>query len=338
MPTSLLLSPDEQVVSSITVILREMSVACDRPMDGPSAAQKLGSGRFDLVIVDCENLAAAKLIFDSCRVNKRGNLPVLIGVVDGRAGLPTAFRLGADLILTKPVARDQARNTIRAAMTRIRREDAVSASQCARSDVQAATQPDGGVRDSASSSERAERKDPADQDMAFAATAAAGAELPVTTHPQAPGPVDAVPSVPVPSLEGPSTTTLSASAPAPATGPQTKPKRKTSSGKGTAANTITLRPFPPTRPEDDPVLAELEEAEAAANQKAAVGNQQNQNNPAESEQAIKPAKNWRRLTVLFLLLLACAAFYLTWTYDPGFQALTRAEIGRILLLLGKLRK
>src|SRR5258706_419172 len=116
MPHALLLSPDDQAVSAITGVLEEMSVTCERPLDGVSAAQKLNSQSFDLVLVDCENLPAAKLIFDVCRRGKNGNNPVPIAIVDGRAGLPTAFRLGAELILTKPVAKDQARNTIFAAI------------------------------------------------------------------------------------------------------------------------------------------------------------------------------------------------------------------------------
>lgn len=121
---ALLLSPDDQAVSAITAVLEEMSVTCERPLDGPSAAKKLNSQSFDLVLVDCENLPAAKLIFDVCRRSMNGGNPVPIAIVDGRAGLPTAFRLGAELILTKPVAKDQARTTIRTAVSRVRKDDA----------------------------------------------------------------------------------------------------------------------------------------------------------------------------------------------------------------------
>jgi TonB family protein len=123
MPHALLLSPDDQAVSAITGVLEEMSVTFERPLDGPSAAKKLNSQSFDLVLVDCENLPAAKLIFDVCRRSQLGTNPVPIAIVDGRAGLPTAFRLGAELILTKPVAKDQARTTIRTAVTRVRKDE-----------------------------------------------------------------------------------------------------------------------------------------------------------------------------------------------------------------------
>src|SRR5882672_2995785 len=123
MPHALLLSPDDQAVSAITAVLEEMSVTCERPLDGPSAAKKLNAQSFDLVLVDCENLPAAKLIFDVCRRSQTGTNPVPIAIVDGRAGLPTAFRLGAELILTKPVAKDQARTTIRTAVSRVRKDE-----------------------------------------------------------------------------------------------------------------------------------------------------------------------------------------------------------------------
>src|SRR5208283_4390450 len=71
----------------------------------------------------------AKLIFDVCRRGTGGKSPIPIAIVNGRAGLPTAFRLGADLILTKPVAKDQARSTIRGAVNRGKKEQPGSAEQ-----------------------------------------------------------------------------------------------------------------------------------------------------------------------------------------------------------------
>jgi TonB family protein len=120
---ALLLSPDDQAVHAITSVLEELSVSCERPLDGASAAQKLNSESFDLVVVDCDNLPAAKLIFDVCR-RAHGGASVPVAIVDGRVGLPTAFRLGAEQILTKPVAMDQARISIRTAVGQAKKEPA----------------------------------------------------------------------------------------------------------------------------------------------------------------------------------------------------------------------
>src|ERR1700688_4763569 len=159
MPHALLLSPDDQAVSAITGVLEEMSVTCERPLDGVSAAQKLSSQSFDLVLVDCENLPAAKLIFDVCRRGKNGNNPVPIAIVDGRAGLPTAFRLGAELILTKPVAKDQARTTIRTAVSRVRKDAQTNESipaQLAGADLHSAVVPSSVMPGAGMSEERAQ--------------------------------------------------------------------------------------------------------------------------------------------------------------------------------------
>ena len=93
MPHALLLSPDDQAVTAITGVLEEMSVTCERPLDGVSAAQKLTSQTFDLVLVDCENLPAAKLIFDVCRRGKNGSNPVPIAIVAVLATLSSGYVL-----------------------------------------------------------------------------------------------------------------------------------------------------------------------------------------------------------------------------------------------------
>ena len=228
MPHALLLSPDDQAVSAITGVLEEMSVSCERPLDGVSAAQKLNSRSFDLVLVDCENLPAAKLIFDVCRRGKNGINPVPIAIVDGRAGLPTAFRLGAELILTKPVAKDQARSTIRTAVSRLRKEEparAPQAPEAAPIAAPTATQP--GERAQAAGA--AVSSQPAKLSDVTPITAVEAASAPAMST--------AVESIPAPPL------------PQPASVP-----------KPTAAEDLFVapKPTPPAKLSDDPVLADLE--------------------------------------------------------------------------------
>ena len=233
MPHALLLSPDDQAVSAITAVLEEMSVSCERPLDGVSAAQKLNSRSFDLVLVDCENLPAAKLIFDVCRRGKQGTNPVPIAIVDGRAGLPTAFRLGAELILTKPVAKDQARSTIRTAVGRVRKEEPARTSQTSGVAPMAAT---------------------AYQPEARAQAAAAAVSSP---------PVKTSEATPAAAVDAPPAPTMSAAmkeiaAPA-------KTAHEAVSAKPSVAKNLfpASEPTPPEKLSDDPVLAELEKGDTA---------------------------------------------------------------------------
>src|SRR5258708_8127097 len=100
MPHALLLSPDDQAVSAITGVLEEMSVTCERPLDGVSAAQKLNSQSFDLLLVDCENLPAAKLIFDVCRRGKNATNPDPTALVNPPTRPPPHFPLYPQLSRT----------------------------------------------------------------------------------------------------------------------------------------------------------------------------------------------------------------------------------------------
>ncbi len=340
MPHALLLSPDDQAVSAITCVLEEMSVTCERPLDGLSAAQKLNSQIFDLVLVDCENLPAAKLIFDVCRRGKNGNNPVPIAIVDGRAGLPTAFRLGAELILTKPVAKDQARSTIRTAVSRVRKD--VPTTESVPAQPARAAVPSAVVTSAAMTGELAQ-------------AAAATAVSPQLTSFDEPVPSFVPTSVPssVP------TAALTATLPAPAsttemhsaldeidvtsTIPKLNPRSKSFSASSLSESssarmaTVNSGPARPVKPSDDPVLAELERTElessrldkAAPDQPAAESGA-----PVFSSHRRGQQKKRSPLVALLMLALAGGGFYAAWMYQPGFRAIVQPQIDRALALAG----
>src|SRR6267378_500650 len=361
MPHALLLSPDDQAVSAITGVLEEMSVTCERPLDGVSAAQKLNSQTFDLVLVDCENLPAAKLIFDVCRRGKNGNNPVPIAIVDGRAGLPTAFRLGAELILTKPVAKDQARSTIRTAVSRVRKDAQTSESvpaQLAGADVHSAGIPGAGMSEehaqaaaaASVSSQLTSFAEPAPSFVptfvpAAAATATLFAPALTTEMHSAIDEIDATPVSPKLNLQSGSSSASSLS--------ESSPDRTVSAKS---------KPARPLKPSDDPVLAELERTEqeeselaesqlessrpkssmiedsgaskAAPNQPAAKSGA-----PAlSSSQQSSSRQGWQKrrgpLVALLMLVLAGGGFYALWTYQPGFRDFAQPQIDRVLALAG----
>jgi TonB family protein len=327
MPHALLLSPDDQAVSAITAVLEEMSVTCERPLDGVSAAQKLNAHSFDLVLVDCENLPAAKLIFDVCRRGKNGSNPVPIAIVDGRAGLPTAFRLGAELILTKPVAKDQARTTIRTAVSRVRKDVQTKESVPA--------QTASAVTTSAVMTEECARA------AAAAAVSTAVASAASTTTLSAPAvtiemqsAVDEIDASPATPKSNPQSTSFSASSSPESSSALESPSDRAASGHG--------KPARPTKPSDDPVLAELEESELAESQAESSGpakaapDQPAAESGAPVFSSYQQGQRKRRspLVALLMLALAGAGFYAAWTYQPGFRAIAQPQIDRVLALAG----
>lgn len=348
MPHALLLSPDDQAVTAITGVLEEMSVTCERPLDGVSAAQKLTSQTFDLVLVDCENLPAAKLIFDVCRRGKNGNNPVPIAIVDGRAGLPTAFRLGAELILTKPVAKDQARATIRTAVGRLRKTAPAS-------EIAPAT--DGAVATAA-----APAVAPAEEHAMAAAASAGSSQL---TSYDDPVPSSAPSSIATTSSAAADVTSSSGVSTTMSSAVMTSAVEEVDAAPPAIPDARTPASFSahPLTPSDDPVLAELERTEQEESEKAhasqesaspearAADSQKPASEPAtepakaapESRPAKLAASSPRRqgslktrglLVALLMLAIAGGGFYFAWMYQPGFQTIVRPQIDRILALVG----
>lgn len=368
MPLALLLSPDDQAVSAITAVLEEMSVTCERPLDGVTAAQKLNSHSFDLVLVDCENLPAAKLIFDVCRRGKGGNSAVPIAIVDGRAGLPTAFRLGAELILTKPVAKDQARNTIRNAVGRVKKEEPARTADPINTIQTDAVQADA-LQVIAGEKNQEFSVEPADQKMAeeraLAATAAASSPQ-MTSFPD---PVSMA-TLSAPALTPTALTpTLSA--------PVAMPEISAAPAAEVGSVLVESKPSVQHKPSDDPVLAELEKAEAESEEKAegkpeakaeakaeakpepepeakpqpifssyqesqskrGEGKQgESKKNQSKQEQSKRDQRTRSPLVAVLALLLVCAGFYAAWMYEPGFRALAQPQLDRVLALAGVARQ
>jgi TonB family protein len=108
-----LLCGDEKAVHAVAQILDELEVSFEHSGEPPFALKRLATQRFDLLIVDCDNAQNATQVFNSARASNLNKNSIAVAVVEGKAGVPNAFRLGASLVLTKPVSLEQARNTLR---------------------------------------------------------------------------------------------------------------------------------------------------------------------------------------------------------------------------------
>jgi TonB family protein len=108
-----LLCGDEKAVHAISQILDELEVSFEHSSEPPFALKRLPAQRFDLLIVDCDNAQNATQVFNIARASSLNKNSIAIAIVEGKAGVPNAFRLGASLVLTKPVSLEQARNTLR---------------------------------------------------------------------------------------------------------------------------------------------------------------------------------------------------------------------------------
>ncbi|MGC1478264.1 MAG: energy transducer TonB, partial [Terriglobales bacterium] len=267
-------------------------------------------------------------------------------------GLPTAFRLGAELILTKPVAKDQARSTIRAAVSRVRKDVPASESVPAPAASAAFSSP---VTPSAATSSPVTPGAIMPDGRAHAAAAAASSHA-VSPHAVAPQmtsfaePAPSfVPSAIPTTLSAPAVKAVMHSAveeiaapvaPAPAAPKVTAP--------AVSAHSKSTRPLVPS---DDPVLRELEDSELAASELEASNLQaselkaSDQPKAAPPRRAAEPAapvfssyqqkqKPRGSLVALLILVLAAGGFYAAWMYQPGFRDIAQPQIDRVLALAG----
>src|SRR5438132_10610541 len=122
--TALLFCPDEKTARTVTQVLSELDftvVPCTEPF---AAVKKLMGEHFDAVVVDCDNEQNATMLFKSARNTAQNQSALAVAVVEGQAGVAKAFRIGANLVLTKPINVEQAKGTLRVARGLLRKAEA----------------------------------------------------------------------------------------------------------------------------------------------------------------------------------------------------------------------
>jgi TonB family protein len=128
---ALLFCPDEKTARTVTQVLSELDfevVSCTEPF---GAVKKLMGEHFDAVVVDCDNEQNATLLFKSARNAPNNQSALAVAVVEGQAGVAKAFRIGANLVLTKPINVEQAKGTLRVARGLLRKNESAKPSAAA---------------------------------------------------------------------------------------------------------------------------------------------------------------------------------------------------------------
>lgn len=124
---ALLFCPDEKTARPVTQVLSELDFSvtpCNEPF---AAVKKLMAEHFDAIVVDCDNEQNATLLFRSARNTAQNQSALAVAVVEGQAGVAKAFRIGANLVLTKPINVEQAKGTLRVARGLLRKSEGAKA-------------------------------------------------------------------------------------------------------------------------------------------------------------------------------------------------------------------
>ena len=118
---ALLFSPNEKLGRIITQVFTELDFTVEPAQEPFDAVKKLMSQRYDAIVVDCDNEQNAALLFKSARNSTLNQSSLAIALAEGQAGVAKAYRIGANLVLTKPINVEQAKGTLRVARGLLRK-------------------------------------------------------------------------------------------------------------------------------------------------------------------------------------------------------------------------
>jgi len=119
--TSLLVCSDDRAVRILRNVLGELEIHVEHCADTASAADKLAQHSFEAVIIDCDDERSFGLL-KSVRSGQQNRKSVAIAIIDARTNLQTAFKLGANFVVYKPISTEKAKSSFRAARALLKRE------------------------------------------------------------------------------------------------------------------------------------------------------------------------------------------------------------------------
>jgi protein TonB len=128
---AILFCPDEKLARVVSQVFSELDFSIEPVHEPFAAVKKLMSQRYDAIVVDCENEQNASLLFKSARNSSSNQTSLAIALVEGQTGVAKAYRIGANLVLTKPINVEQAKGTLRVARGLLRKNSDASAAGAA---------------------------------------------------------------------------------------------------------------------------------------------------------------------------------------------------------------
>jgi periplasmic protein TonB len=132
---ALLFCPDEKTSRVVTQVLTELDFKVEPCSEPFSAVKRLMAQHFDAIVVDCDNEQNATLLFKSARNSSSNQSALSVAVVEGQTGVAKAFRIGANLVLTKPINVEQSKGTIRVARGLLRKGESAKSAAAPSADL-----------------------------------------------------------------------------------------------------------------------------------------------------------------------------------------------------------
>src|SRR5258708_3525478 len=118
---SLLLCADEKIVRVLRRTLGDLEIEVELCASPEMALRKLTRERFEAIIVDCAGPGAADVL-RFARTSPCNKRTVAVAILDVGSGMRSAFEVGANFVLYKPVSVERAKSSFRAARALMKKE------------------------------------------------------------------------------------------------------------------------------------------------------------------------------------------------------------------------
>jgi len=118
---ALLFCPDEKLARVVSQVFGELEFAVEPVSEPFVVVKKMMAQHYDAIVVDSADEQNASLLFKSARNSSFNQGSLAIALVEGQAGVAKAYRIGANLVLTKPINVEQAKGTLRVARGLLRK-------------------------------------------------------------------------------------------------------------------------------------------------------------------------------------------------------------------------
>ena len=118
---SLLVCSDDRDLRVLRKVLGELEIhveQCTGPID---AAKRMAQRSYEAVIIDCKNSDNFALLA-SVRSGQHNRKAMAIAIIDEQTSLQTAFKLGANFVVYKPISTERVKSSFRAARALMKRE------------------------------------------------------------------------------------------------------------------------------------------------------------------------------------------------------------------------
>jgi len=109
---SLLVCSDTRVLRVVSNVLGELEIHVEHCPDHASAAKRLAQSSFAAVIIDCKDEHSFGLL-TSIRSGQQNRKSMAIAIIDARTNLQTAFKLGANFVVYKPISTEKVKSSFR---------------------------------------------------------------------------------------------------------------------------------------------------------------------------------------------------------------------------------